>query len=100
MHETQPSFQNLTQEKIQDETYIRQKAMEAIIDADGGHITWMTSGSAKKREWFLWDFQVKFDMKGVWTIGKLMIMFVFVNCPRIKNKLFHLTIDNFFRSTY
>ena len=39
IHDTQPSFQNLIQERIQDETYIQQKVMEAIIDADGGHIT-------------------------------------------------------------
>ena len=30
------------------------------------------------------------------TMGKLMTMFVFVNCPRVKNKLFHFTIDNIF----
>ena len=73
--------------------------MESIIDADGGHITYMIF--AKKRECFLWDFQVKFDMKDVCTMGKWMIMFVFVNCPRVKNKLFHFTIDNiFFGSTY
>ena len=34
-------------------------------------------------------FQVKFDMKDVCTMGKLMISFVFVNCPWVKNKLFH-----------
>ena len=40
-------------------------------------------------------------MKNVFTMGKLMINVVFVNCPRVKNKLFHFTIDNiFFRSTY
>ena len=50
IHDTQPSFQNLIQERIQDETYIQQKVMEAIIDADGGHTTYMTSGSAKKRK--------------------------------------------------
>ena len=50
MHDTQLPFQNLSQEKIQDETYIQQKVMETIIDADGGHITWMASRSAKKRE--------------------------------------------------
>ena len=29
-------------------------------------------------------------------MGKLMVNFVFVNCPRVKNKLFHFTIDNIF----
>ena len=48
MHDTQLHFQNLSQEKIQDETYIQQKVMEAIIAADGGHATFMSNGFAKK----------------------------------------------------
>ena len=45
MNDTQSSFQNLRQEKIQEETDTQSKVMEAIIDADGGHIIWMTRGS-------------------------------------------------------
>ena len=34
-------------------------------------------------------------------MGKSMIMFVFVNCPRVKNQSSRFTIDNiFFDSTY
>ena len=45
--------------------------------------------------------QFYFKMKNVFTMGKLMINFMFVNCPRVKNKLFNFTIDNiFFASTY
>ena len=48
MNDTQSSFQNLSQEKIQDETDTQSKVMHAIIDADGGHTTYMIS--SKKRE--------------------------------------------------
>ena len=48
MNDTQSSFQNLSQEKIQDETDTQPKVMHAIIDADVGHTTYMIS--AKKRE--------------------------------------------------
>ena len=34
-------------------------------------------------------------------MGKLMMIFVFVNCPRVKNQSSRFTIDNnFFDSTY
>ena len=49
MNDIQSSFQNLSQEKIQDAIDIQKKGMGAIIDADGGHTTYLTSGSAKKR---------------------------------------------------
>ena len=39
MNDTRSSFQNLRQEKIQDETDTQSKVMEAIIDADSGHTT-------------------------------------------------------------
>ena len=42
------SFQNSSQEKIQDETDTQPKVMHAIIGADGGHTTNMIS--PKKRE--------------------------------------------------
>ena len=75
--------------------------MEAIIAADGGHATFMSNGFAKKGDWFLWDFQLNFDMKNICIMGKSMIMFVFVNCPRAKNQSSRFTIDNnFFDSTY
>ena len=74
--------------------------MEAII-AGGGHTTYMSNGSAKKGDWFLWDFQWKCDMKITCTMGKPMIIFVLVNCPRLKNQASRFTIDNnFFYSTY
>ena len=75
--------------------------MEAIIAAAGGHTTYMSNGSAKKGDWFLWDFQLKFDMKITYTMGKSMILFVLVNCPRVKNQASRFTIDNnFFDSTH
>ena len=37
-----------------------------------------------------------FQMKNVFTMGKSAIFFACVNCPRVKNKLFHFTIDNIF----
>ena len=46
-------------------------------------------------------FQLNFDMKITCTMEELMIMFVFVNCPRVKNQSSRFTIDNnFFESTY
>ena len=89
-------FRISARRKFRTKRFIQQKVMEAIIDAGGGHIIWMTSGSAKKRECFLWDFQVKFDMKDVCTMGKWMIMFVFVNCPGVKNQPSRFTVDNNF----
>ena len=75
--------------------------MEATIAADGGHTTYMSKGSAKKGDWFLCDFQSKFNMKITYTMGKSMIFFVLVNCPRVKNQASRFTIDNnFFDSTY
>ena len=57
MNDIQSSFENLSQEKIQNAIDMQSKVMEAIIAADGGHTTYMSSGSAKKEVWFLWDFQ-------------------------------------------
>ena len=48
MKDTQASFENLSQEKIQNEIDIQPKVMEAIIAVDGGHTTYMSNGSAKK----------------------------------------------------
>ena len=48
MNDMQASFENLRQEKIQNAINIQPKVMEAIIAADGGHTTYMSSGSAKK----------------------------------------------------
>ena len=53
MKDIQASFENLSQEKIQNAIDIQPKVMEAIIAADGGHITYMSSGSAKKGDGFL-----------------------------------------------
>ena len=101
MNDIQASFENLSQEKIQNAIDIQPKVMEAIIAAEGGHTTYMSNGSTKKGDWFLWGFQLKFDIKNICTMGNSMIIFVFVNCPRVKNSLFHFTIDNiFFGSTY
>ena len=44
------SFDNLSQEKIRNAIDIQPKVMEAIIAANGGHTTHMSSGSASKRE--------------------------------------------------
>ena len=52
MNDIQFSFENIRHEKIQHAIDMQQKVMETIIDADGGHTTYMTSGSAKKRESF------------------------------------------------
>ena len=101
MNDIQSSFENLSQEKIQNAIDIHPKVMEAIIAADGGHTTYMSSGSAKKGVWFLRDFQLNFDTKNVFTMGKSMIIFAFVNCPLVKNQSSRFTIDNnFFGSTY
>ena len=92
---------NLSQEKIQNAIDIQPKVMEVIIVADGGHTTYMSSGYAKKEVWFLWDFQLNFDTKNIFTMGKSMIIFAFVNCPWVKNQSSRFTIDNnFFGSTY
>ena len=48
MNDIQASFENLSQEKIQNAIDIQPKVMEVIIIADGGHTTYMNSGSAKK----------------------------------------------------
>mgnify|MGYP001236142609 FL=1 len=48
MNDIQASFENLSQEKIQNAIDIQPNVMEAIIAADGGHTTYMSSGSAKK----------------------------------------------------
>ena len=48
MNDIQASFENLSQEKIQNAIDIQPKVMEAIIAADGGHTTDMSNGSAKK----------------------------------------------------
>ena len=48
MNDIQASFENLSQEKIQNAIDIQPKVMEAIIAADGGHTTYMSNGSAKK----------------------------------------------------
>ena len=40
-------------------------------------------------------------MKNIFTMGKSMIIFAFVNCPWVKNQSSRFTIDNnFFGSTY
>ena len=45
--------------------------------------------------------KVKFWYENHLYFGKSMIMFVFVNCPRVKNQASRFTIDNnFFDSTY
>ena len=43
MNGIQASFENLSQEKIQNAIDIQPKVMEAIIVADGGHTTYMSS---------------------------------------------------------
>ena len=48
-NDIQSSFENLSQEKIQSAIDIQPKVMKAIIAADGGHTTYMSNGSAKKR---------------------------------------------------
>ena len=48
MNDIQSSFENLSQEKIQNTIDIQPKVMEAVIAADGGHTTYMSNGSAKK----------------------------------------------------
>ena len=48
INDIQASFENLSQKKIQNAIDIQPKVMEAIIAADGGHTTYMSSGSAKK----------------------------------------------------
>jgi len=86
INDVQSSFENISQEKIQSAIDIQPKIMEAIIAADGGHTTYMSNGSAKSN----------FDMKNIRTMGKSMIIFVFVNCPRVKNQFSRFTIDNNF----
>ena len=53
MNDIQASFENLSQKKIQNAIDIQPKVMGAIIAADDGHTTYMSSGSAKKGVWFL-----------------------------------------------
>ena len=53
MNDIQASFENLSQEKIQNAIDTHPKVLEAIIAADDGHTTYMSSGSAKKGVWFL-----------------------------------------------
>ena len=48
MNDIQPSFENLSQQKIQSAIDIQPKVMEAIIVADGGHTTYMSNESVKK----------------------------------------------------
>ena len=48
MNDIQTSFENLTQEKIQNTIDIQPKVMEAIITADGGHTTYKSNGSPKR----------------------------------------------------
>ena len=50
INDVQPSFENISQEKIQSAIDIQPKFMEAIIAADGGHTTYMSNGSAKKSD--------------------------------------------------
>ena len=56
MNDIHSSFENLSQEKIQNAIDIQPKIMEAIIAAQGGHTTYMSSGSATEGEWFLWEY--------------------------------------------
>ena len=44
------SFDNLNQKKIRNVIDIQPKVMEAIIAANGGHATYMSSGSASNRK--------------------------------------------------
>ena len=48
MNDIQASFENLSQKKIQNAIDIQPKVIGAIIAADDGHTTYMSSGSAKK----------------------------------------------------
>ena len=48
MNDIQSSFENISQEDIQDAIYIQPKVMEAIIDADGNHTTYMTADLQKR----------------------------------------------------
>ena len=48
MNDIQSSFENLSQEKIQNAIDIQPKFMEAMIAADSGHTLYMSSGFAKK----------------------------------------------------
>ena len=79
MNYIQSSFENLSQGKIQNAIDIQPKVMEAMIDVDDGHTTYMSSGSAKKWELILMRFQLNFDMKNVCTMRKLMVVFVVVS---------------------
>ena len=51
-----PPSKNVSQEKIQNAIDIQQKIMEAIIAAQGGYTSYMSSGSATEGEWFLWEY--------------------------------------------
>ena len=48
MNDIQASFENLSQEKIQNAIDIQPKVMEATIAADGGYTTYTRNASAKK----------------------------------------------------
>ena len=50
MNDIQASFENLSQEKIQNAIDIQPKVMEAIIAADGGHTTNYEQWMYKKKE--------------------------------------------------
>ena len=56
MNDIHSSFENLSQEKIQNAIDIQPKIMEAIIAAQGDHTTYMSSGFATEGEWFLWEY--------------------------------------------
>ena len=56
MNDIHSSFENLSQEKIKNAIDIQPKIMEAIIAAQGGHTTYMSSGFATEGEWFLWEY--------------------------------------------
>ena len=47
-NDIQATFEDLSQEKIQNAIDIQPKVMEAIIAADGGHTNYMSNGFAKK----------------------------------------------------
>ena len=59
MNDIQSSFENLSQWKIQSAIDIQPKVMEASIVADGGHTTYMSNGSTKKRRLILMRFSIK-----------------------------------------
>ena len=58
MNNIRSSFENLSQEKIQNAIGIQPKVMETMIAADGDHTTSMSSGTAKKWEAEVSDFLI------------------------------------------